>query len=215
MPIMKIDKTRKPYYWSEAISHLSKHDPILSNLITKHKTCEALKSTNNSFVTFFKIIVGQQISIEAANAIEGNIKKAIGKVTRKKILSVDTDILRTCGLSLRKTKYIKGIAELVDKDPNYFKKISNLNDCKAIENLTSLYGIGPWSAEMFLIFHFNRKNILPLGDIGLVNSFCKNYRVDKKNFIKEICIHKQSWEPYCTVATWFLWRDIDEDVVQY
>ena len=215
MPIMKIDKTRKPYYWSEAISHLSKHDPTLSNLITKHKTCEVLKSINNSFVTFFKIIVGQQISIAAANAIEGNIKKAIGKVTRKKILSVDTDILRTCGLSLRKTKYIKGIAELVDKDPNYFKKIRNLNDHKAIEHLTSLYGIGPWSAEMFLIFHFNRKNILPLGDIGLVNSFCKNYRVDKKNFIKEICIHKQSWEPYCTVATWFLWRDIDEDVVQY
>ena len=215
MPIMKIDKTRKPYYWSEAISHLSKHDPTLSNLITKHKTCEVLKSINNSFVTFFKIIVGQQISIAAANAIEGNTKKAIGKVTRKKILSVDTDILRTCGLSLRKTKYIKGIAELVDKDPNYFKKIRNLNDHKAIEHLTSLYGIGPWSAEMFLIFHFNRKNILPLGDIGLVNSFCKNYRVDKKDFIKEICIHKKTWEPYCTVATWFLWRDIDEDVVQY
>ena len=118
-------------------------------------------------------------------------------------------------LSFRKIKYIKGIAELVDKDPNYFKKISNLNDFQAIENLTSIYGIGPWSAEMFLIFHFNRKNILPLGDVGLVNSFCKNYKVDKKDFIKEICIHKKSWEPYCTVATWFLWRDIDEDVVQY
>ena len=215
MPIMKIDKSRKPYYWSEAISHLSKHDPILSSLITKHKTCEVLKSTNSPFVTFFKIILGQQISIEAANAIEGKIRKAVGKITRKKILLVDTDILRACGLSFRKIKYIKGIAELVDKDPNYFKKIRNLNDHKAIEHLTSLYGIGPWSAEMFLIFHFNRKNILPLGDIGLVNSFCKNYRVDKKNFIKEICIHKQSWEPYCTVATWFLWRDIDEDVVQY
>ena len=212
MPIMKVNKTKKPYYWSEAVSHLSKHDPILSNLIKQHKTCEVLKSTNNPFITFFKIIVGQQISIEAANAIEGKIRKAVGKVTQKKILSVDSDVLRACGLSFRKIKYIKGIAELVDNDPNYFKKISNLNDCKAIENLTSLYGIGPWSAEMFLIFHFNRKNILPLGDIGLVNSFC---RVDKKDFIKEICIHKKTWEPYCTVATWFLWRDIDEDVVQY
>ena len=215
MPIMKVNKPKKPYYWSKAISYLCKHDPILSNLITQHKSCEALKSTNRPFVTFFKIIVGQQISIEAANAIEGKIKKAIGKITGKKFLSVDTHILRKCGLSFRKIKYIKGIAELVDKDPNFFKKISNLDDSKAIENLTSLYGIGPWSAEMFLIFHFNRKNILPLGDVGLVNSFCKNYRVDKKDFIKEISIHKKTWQPYCTVATWFLWRDIDEDVVQY
>ena len=76
MPIMKINKTKKPYYWSKAINHLSKHDPILSNLITQHKTCEVLKSTNNPFITFFKIIVGQQISIEAANAIEGKIRKA-------------------------------------------------------------------------------------------------------------------------------------------
>ena len=153
MPVMKIVKTKKPYYWSEAISHLCKHDSILSNLITQHATCEVLKSTNNPFVTFFKIIVGQQISIEAANAIEGKIRKAIGKVTRKKILSVDDDILRVCGLSFRKIKYIKGIADLVDKDPNYFKKISNMNDYEAVKNLTSLYGIGPWSAEMFLIFH--------------------------------------------------------------
>jgi len=215
MSIMIIDKTKKLDYWPNALKHLRKHDSVLSKLITKHKTCEMLKSTNNPFVTFFKIIVGQQISIEAANSIEAKIRTAIGKVTRKKILSVHADVLRTCGLSFRKIKYIKGIAELVDKDPNYFKKISNLNDYEAIENLTSLYGIGPWSAEMFLIFHLNRKNILPLGDVGLVNSFCKNYRVDKKDFIKEIYIHKKSWEPYCTVATWFLWRDIDEDVVQY
>ena len=125
MPVMKINKTKKPYYWSKAISYLCKHDPILSNLITQHKSCEALKSTNRPFVTFFKIIVGQQISIEAANAIEGKIKKAIGKITGKKFLSVDTDILRKCGLSFRKIKYIKGIAELVDKDPNFFKKIDS------------------------------------------------------------------------------------------
>ncbi len=215
MPIMKNNKIKKPYYWSKAIRHLREHDAVLSELIIKHKKCEVLKTANNPFLTFFKIIVGQQISIEAANAIEDRIRKTIGKVTIKTILSTDTDILRACGLSFRKIEYIKGIAELVDKDPSYFKKISNLNDDQAIENLTSLYGIGPWSAEMFLIFYFNRKNILPLGDVGLVNSFCKNYRVDKKDFIKEICILKKSWEPYCTVATWFLWRDIDEDVVQY
>ena len=138
MPIMKVNKPKKPYYWSKAINHLSKHDAILSDLIIKHKTCEVLKTTNNPFLTFFKIIVGQQISIEAANAIEDRIRKTIGKVTRKNnFINVDTDTLRTCGLSFRKIKYIKGIAELVDKDPNYFKKISNLNDDQAIESLTS------------------------------------------------------------------------------
>ena len=90
-----------------------------------------------------------------------------------------------------------------------------MNDSKAIEELTKLHGIGPWSAEMFLIFHFNRQNILPLGDIGLINSICKNYHIKKDHFKKEIIKLKENWDPYCTVATWYLWRDIDEDVVQY
>ena len=90
-----------------------------------------------------------------------------------------------------------------------------MSDSKAIEELTKLHGIGPWSAEMFLIFHFNRQNILPLGDIGLINSICKNYHIKKDHLQKEIIKLKVNWDPYCTVATWYLWRDIDEDVVQY
>ena len=85
----------------------------------------------------------------------------------------------------------------------------------AIKELVKLYGIGLWSAEMFLIFHFNRQNILPLGDIGLINSYCKNYKINRDVFIKKISKTRKLWEPYCTVATWYLWRDIDEDVVQY
>ena len=85
----------------------------------------------------------------------------------------------------------------------------------AIKELVKLYGIGLWSAEMFLIFHFNRPNILPLGDIGLINSYCKNYKIKRDVFMKKISKTRKLWEPYCTVATWYLWRDIDEDVVQY
>jgi DNA-3-methyladenine glycosylase II len=90
-----------------------------------------------------------------------------------------------------------------------------MNDADAITSLSKLYGIGPWSAEMFLIFQYNRQNILPTGDVGLINSFCSNYSIDKKEFLKTIAEYKKIWNPYCTVATWYLWRDIDEDIVQY
>ena len=98
---------------------------------------------------------------------------------------------------------------------NYFQRLKGMSDSNAIDELKLLYGIGQWSAEMFLIFYFNRKNILPLGDIGLINSFCNNYKVKRNMFLSNIKKYKKLWDPYCTVATWYLWRDIDEDVVQY
>ena len=111
--------------------------------------------------------------------------------------------------------YIKGVAEIIKSEPNFFSNLETLDDRDAIKELLKLYGIGLWSAEMFLIFHFNRPNILPLGDIGLINSYCKNYKIKRDVFIKKISKTRKLWEPYCTVATWYLWRDIDEDVVQY
>ena len=123
--------------------------------------------------------------------------------------------MRNCGLSFRKVSYIKGVAEIINSKPSFFKKLELMDDTDAIKELVKLYGIGLWSAEMFLIFHFNRQNILPLGDIGLINSYCKNYKIKRNVFIKKISKTRKLWEPYCTVATWYLWRDIDEDVVQY
>tara|TARA_B100000035_G_C20830743_1_gene478577 strand:+ start:79 stop:714 length:636 start_codon:yes stop_codon:yes gene_type:complete len=208
-------KLSKPLYWSKALKHLSINDPVLCSLITKHQSKSYLTCKNTIFVTLFKIIVGQQISIEVANSIEKKIIKKFGKVSFKKILVIDKDDLRDCGLSYRKIEYLKGIASKIKNDRKFFTRLDELSDNDAINELTSLYGIGQWSAEMFLIFHLNRMNILPLGDIGLINSFCKNYKVDKKIFLDQILKCKKKWEPYCTVATWFLWRDIDEDVVQY
>ena len=205
----------KPFYWSKALKHLSSIDPVLSRLITLHQSKSFLTRKNTIFVTLFKIIVGQQISIIVANSIEKKIIKKFGKLSFKKILIINKDDLRDCGLSYRKIDYLKGIASKIKDDRKFFTRLNELSDNDAINELTSLYGIGQWSAEMFLIFHFNRMNILPLGDIGLINSFCKNYKVDKKIFLDQIYRYKKKWEPYCTVATWFLWRDIDEDVVQY
>jgi len=208
-------KGKKPSYWNEAKKYLKESDPVISNIISVQKNDSFLTRKHTTFQTFFKIIIGQQISIEAASSIERRIRKKIKSITPKKLINVVDRDLRELGLSFRKIKYIKEIAEICIYDSRFFLDIKLLSDSEAIKSLSSLYGIGPWSAEMFLIFQLNRQNILPTGDVGLINSFCKNYQIDKKDFLIEVSNQKQIWEPYCTVATWYLWRDIDEDTVQY
>jgi len=209
------NKNKKPHYWLDAVKHLQSSDPVLAKLINKHRSKTYLITANSIFITFTKIIIGQQISIEVANSIESKIKKLLGNISPKKILVTPDQHLRNCGLSFRKVTYIKGVAEIIKGEPNFFSNLETLDDKDAIKELVKLYGIGLWSAEMFLIFHFNRPNILPLGDIGLINSYCKNYKIKRDVFMKKISKTRKLWEPYCTVATWYLWRDIDEDVVQY
>ena len=206
---------KKPHYWLNAVRHLRLNDPVISKLINKHSSKTYLVCSNPVFITLTKIIIGQQISIEVANSIENKIKKLLGSINSKKILATPDQHLRNCGLSYRKVKYIKGVAEIIQSKSRFFSKLETMDDEYAIKELMKLYGIGLWSAEMFLIFHFNRQNILPLGDIGLINSYCKNYKVNRSDFIKKISKTRKLWDPYCTVATWYLWRDIDEDVVQY
>jgi DNA-3-methyladenine glycosylase II len=212
---VKPRKNTKPLYWSKAVDYLNQADPILSKIINKFNADKYLVCKKTLFQTFFSIITGQQISIEAANSIEQRVKQKAKSITPKNILNLTDNNLRMLGLSYRKVKYIKGIAKLIIENRKFFSDVCSMNDTDAITSLSELYGIGPWSAEMFLIFHYNRQNILPLGDIGLINSFCNNYSVDKKEFLKIIAEYKKIWNPYCTVATWYLWRDIDEDIVQY
>ena len=158
---------------------------MLSKLIRKHKSKSHLVSKNSIFITLTKIIIGQQISIQVANSIESKIKKLLGSINPKKILATPDQHMRNCGLSFRKVTYIKGVAEIIKSEPNFFSNLETLDDRDAIKELVKLYGIGLWSAEMFLIFHFNRPNILPLGDIGLINSYCKNYKIKRDVFIKK------------------------------
>ena len=212
---MKPKKNRKPLYWDKALDYLNQTDPILSKIINKFDSDKFLVCKKTLFETLFSIITGQQISIEAANSIEQRVKQEAKRITPKNILDLSDNNLRMLGLSYRKVNYIKGIAKLIQVNRKFFTTLCTMNDADAITSLSKLYGIGPWSAEMFLIFQYNRQNILPLGDVGLINSFCYNYSIDKKEFVKEITDYKKIWNPYCTVATWYLWRDIDEDIVQY
>lgn len=212
---MSSKQYNRPLYWDDALKHLNQKDRIISNLILEYKSKLFLKKSKSAFNTLFKIIIGQQISIEAASAIENRIKEKLGRISHVTILNINHEKLRECGLSYRKVEYIKGIADLISKDPKYFSRLRKLSDSDSISELKMLYGIGQWSAEMFLIFYFNRSNILPTGDIGLINSFCRNYKVSRDSFLTIIERYRDIWSPYCTVATWYLWRDIDEDVVQY
>jgi DNA-3-methyladenine glycosylase II len=206
---------KKPHYWDKAKNYLIDSDPVLSKIICGSTSNRFLTCKHTGFQTFFKIILGQQISIEAATAIERRVRENVKSLTPNCIINIADSDLRKSGLSFRKIRYIKEIANIYINNSRFFLDIKLLSDSEAIKTLSSLYGIGPWSAEMFLIFQLNRQNILPIGDIGLINSFCKNYNIDKKDFLIAVSKQKQIWEPYCTVATWYLWRDIDEDTVQY
>lgn len=205
----------KPAYWRKAVKLLSSKDKIMSGLIVKHQTNNCLIRKYSSFRCFFNIILGQQISIASANAIESKIVRKIKKITPTIFLETSLQTLRECGLSSQKAKYLKGIATILLNQRMFISKLKELDDQELIIELSKIYGIGPWSAEMFLIFYLNRPNILPLQDIGLINSFCKNYNCKRDDFAEKIIAFKKIWDPYCTVATWYLWRDIDNDVVQY
>ena len=206
---------RKPSYWNKAKSILSKKDKVMKNLINSYKD-GALVTRNDAFFSLCKSIIGQQISVAAANSVFFRFKrKCKGKINPKIVNSLSASSLKSCGLSKQKAKGIKELAKkLISKEfkPQLIKK---MNDDEAIEYLSKLRQIGKWSAEMILLFTFNRPNIWPLQDIGLLRAISNNYK--KKYFPPKKFLNKlyKRFSPYCSVATWYLWRSIDNEPIQY
>ena len=206
---------RKPSYWNKAKSILSKKDKVMKKLINSYKD-GALVTRNDVFFSLCKSIIGQQISVAAANSVFSKFKfKCNGKINPKTVNKLSTSSLKSCGLSRQKTKGIKELAKkTLSKEfkPNLIK---DMNDEEAIEYLSKLRQIGRWSAEMILLFTFNRSNIWPLQDIGLLRAISNNY--NKKYFPTKIFLNKlyKKFTPYCSVATWYLWRSIDNEPIQY
>ena len=205
----------KPIYWNKAKIILSKKDKVMKRLINNYKD-GALKTRNDIFFSLCKSIIGQQISVAAANSVFLKFKKKCnGKINAKTVNKLPTLTLRKCGLSRQKVKGIKELAKkIINKkfNPQLIKKMS---DEEAIEYLSNLKQIGRWSAEMILLFTFNRSNIWPLQDIGLLRAISNNYK--KKYFPPKIFLNKlyKRFTPYCSVATWYLWRSIDNEPIQY
>ena len=210
--------TKIPKYWNKAKRYLSKNDEIMSKLIKNYKspTETILTSRKDIFFSLCKSIIGQQISVAAANSVFLKFKKRCkNKITAKVVNKLSYTSLKSCGLSRQKVKGIKDLAKKIKNKKFKPSLIKKMNDEEAIEYLSELKQIGRWSAEMILLFTFNRSNIWPIQDIGLLRAVSNNY--NKKYFPPKIFLNKlyKKFTPYCSVATWYLWRSIDNEPIQY
>ena len=197
--------------WEVAAKELSRKDPVIMKII-KLYSGDKMQLKNNAFLTLVRSVVGQQISVKAADSVWKKLEELCrGSIEPKRIKSFSEDELRSAGLSRSKANYIQNIAKSNILEVNW----SNLDDEEAINLLCKIKGIGRWTAEMFLIFHLARPNILPLGDIGLIKAIELNYNNGEKMSKEELEAYGQKWSPWCTVATWYLWRSLDPIPVNY
>ena len=210
--------TKAPKYWIKAKIYLSKKDRTMSRLIKSYNSPSEtiLTSRRNIFFSLCKSIIGQQISVAAANSVFLRFKKKCkNKINAKTVSKLSFSNLKSCGLSKQKVKGIKDLAKRTLNKTFKPALIKKMIDEEAIEYLSDLKQIGRWSAEMILLFTFNRSNIWPLQDIGLLRAISNNY--NKKYFPPKIFLNKlyKKFTPYCSVATWYLWRSIDNEPIQY
>ena len=207
--------SNKPKYWNKAKRTLSKKDKVMRTLINNYKD-KSLVTRNDVFFSLCKSIIGQQISVAAANSVFLKFKKKCkNKINAKVVSKISTAQLKSCGLSRQKVKGIKSLAKQILNKKFNPRIISNMTDEEAIIYLSKLRQIGRWSAEMILLFTYNRSNIWPIQDIGLLRAISKNYK--KKYLPPESYVNllKKKFSPYCSVATWYLWRSIDPEPIQY
>ena len=210
--------SKTPKYWNIAKNYLSKKDKVMSSLIKKYKSpSEAVLTTRKDiFFSLCKSIIGQQISVAAANSVFLKFnKKCKNRINAKTVYKLSTTQLKSCGLSRQKVKGIKSLAKQTLNKTFNPKLIPSMSDEEAIIYLSELRQIGRWSAEMILLFTYNRSNIWPIQDIGLLRAISKNY---KKKYLpphKYVNLLQKKFSPYCSVATWYLWRSIDPEPIQY
>ena len=210
--------TKAPKYWNKAKKYLSKKDTRMAKLIKNYQGSSEtiLTSRKDIFFSLCKSIIGQQISVAAANSVFLKFKKKCeNKINPKKVSKLTFYQIKSCGLSRQKVLGIRSLAQKILNKSFEPKLIKKMNDDEAIEYLSSLRQIGRWSAEMILLFTYNRSNIWPIQDIGLLRAISKNY---KKRYLppeKFVMLLKKKFSPYCSVATWYLWRSIDPEPIQY
>jgi DNA-3-methyladenine glycosylase II len=227
-----------PEYWSEACKHLVKKDRVMKRLIPLFGDA-CLQSRGDAFSTLARSIVGQQISVKAAQSVWYKFELLAGKprgakpvqaaraatggnaaslgalVVPASVLKLKVDDMRACGLSARKVEYLVDLSIHFDAGTVHVKDWAAMDDEAIIAELVAIRGIGRWTAEMFLIFYLRRPNVLPLDDVGLINGISQNYfsgEAVSRSDAREVAA---AWAPYCTVATWYIWRSLDPVQVDY
>ena len=204
----------KPKYWNKGIIYLSNKDKVLKKIIDQFPK-QSLLLNDNSFHALINSIIGQQISVSAANSMKKKLfalKKNITPRTIKNIKKID---LKKCGLSKQKILYINNIADFFEENKKFINEIDKLEDQYIREKLIEIKGIGNWTVDMFLIFTHGSSNIFPTGDLGFIKAISKHYKKDlplDDNFLSTLL---KRWSPYSSIATWYLWRSLDPIPVSY
>lgn len=206
-----------PDYWEEACKHLSKRDRVMRKLIPQGES--RLQSRGDAFTTLARSIVGQQISVKAAQAVWDRFAALVeGDPTRvlpAAVGAMEPTLMRAAGLSARKVEYLLDLAQHFENGTVHVRQWQQMDDEAIIEELVAIRGIGRWTAEMFLIFHLMRPNVLPLDDVGLIKGISVNYFSGEPVSRAEAREVGDAWAPFRSVATWYIWRSLDPLPVVY
>jgi len=203
-----------PSYWNDATRDLASRDSVLKGLI-RNLEGPRLRSRGDAFMTLARSIVGQQISVPAAESVWQKLLESIGALGPATLVRMDPSKLRACGLSSKKSAYLIDLAEHFLDGSLEIERWSEHDDEQLIAELTRVKGIGRWTAEMFLIFFMMRPNILPVDDIGLQRAMSLHYNNGKPLSKLKMRQISNEWQPWRTVATWYLWRSLDPIPLEY
>ena len=203
-----------PEYWDEARKYLARRDRVMKRLIPQFGNA-CLESRGDAFTTLARSIVGQQISVKAAQSVWERFAALPKRMSPANVLKLKVDDMRAAGLSARKIEYLVDLALHFDSGAVHVDSWRAMEDEEIIGELVGIRGIGRWTAEMFLIFHLMRPNVLPLDDLGLISGISKNYFSGdpvSRSDAREVAA---AWNPFCSVATWYIWRSLDPLPVAY
>jgi DNA-3-methyladenine glycosylase II len=205
---------KTPAWWQRATRELRSADPVLGALIPRHKGL-TLASRGDAFQTLARSIVGQQISVKAAQSVWERFAAAVGDMQPQRVLRLSETQLRGCGLSGQKVKYLSDLSARFAGGTIDVARWHAMDDEALIVDLTQVKGIGRWTAEMFLIFYLTRPDVLPLGDLGLQRALRLHYNKGRKLSERRIATLSALWTPWRSAATWYLWRSLDPVPVEY
>jgi len=204
----------KPKYWNKGKIYLSNKDKVLKKLIQTYKN-EYLNLNSNYFHSLINSIIGQQISVSAADSMKTKFFKLKRNITPLTVSKLRTTDLRKCGLSRQKILYIRNISKFFLQNKKFIKNINKSSEEEIYNNLIEIKGVGNWTIHMFLMFSYGSSNIFPTGDLGFLKAISKLYKVQLPISERKLKLLYKKWSPYSSQATWYLWRSLDPIPVNY
>ena len=204
----------KPKYWNKGKIYLSNKDKVLKKLIQTYRN-EYLNLNSNYFHSLINSIIGQQISVSAADSMKTKFFKLKRNITPQTVSKLRTTDLRKCGLSRQKILYIRNISKFFLQNKNFVKNINKSSEAEIYNNLIEIKGVGNWTIHMFLMFSYGSSNIFPTGDLGFLKAISKLYKVQLPISERKLKLLYKKWSPYSSQATWYLWRSLDPIPVNY